>query len=92
MVPAAGDQGQPDQDEQHAADPGDPLAVAADEPEDPQQLAEEEAEGDEDGVRGRAVAGANGFQEGVSVWGSSFQLDGDGCEEEDLYGCAGGVP
>jgi hypothetical protein len=31
-------------------------------------------------VRGGAVAGADGFQEGMSIWSSSLQLDGDSCK------------
>lgn len=39
-----------------------------------------QAEDDEDDVHGGAVAGANRFEECVRVGGSSFELDGEGCE------------
>ena len=41
---------------------------------------------------GYSISSLNDFQEGMSVWRSSFELDRQGCEEQDLHRSTAGIP
>jgi hypothetical protein len=47
---------------------------------------------DEYAMGDSSIAGTDGFQEGMSVGGFAFEFNSQGCEENDLYGSARGIP
>ena len=51
-----------------------------------------QTKGNENAMRDHAISSFDNFEEGVSVWRSAFELDGEGCKEDDLYCCSGGIP